>query len=195
MPATALLLIDIQNDYFPRGRFPVPGADAAGAQAGRLLDHFRSRGLPVVHVWHESLRPGASFFLPGSPGADIHACVAPRGGEPLVRKHLPNSFSGTGLEALLRGLGVQSLVLCGMMTHLCVDAGMRGAVDLGFSCTLVHDACAAPGLSFDGVDVPAAQVQAAFAAALAFGYGRVLSCQAFLAGESRVPQTRTNRNK
>ena len=64
MHTTALLLIDIQNDYFPGGRFSLPGAEQAGAQAGRLLAAFRERGGPVVHIQHESVRPGRLFSCP-----------------------------------------------------------------------------------------------------------------------------------
>lgn len=186
MNKTALLLIDIQNDYFPGGVFPLPAAGPAGENARRLLGHFRARGLPVVHVRHESVRAGVNFFLPGTRGAEIHEDVAPVPGEPVVVKHWPNSFLQTGLDELLRGLGVEKLVVCGMMTNMCVDAGVRAAADLGYACVLAHDACAAANLSFGGVDVPAAQVHAAFTAALAFGYARATFCGEIISGESEI---------
>ncbi|HEY6009177.1 MAG TPA: cysteine hydrolase family protein [Geobacteraceae bacterium] len=172
---TALLLIDFQNDYFPGGRMEVAGSPAASLEARKLLDVFRARALPVIHVQHVAARPGATFFLPGTPGAEIHANVTPLPVEPVVVKHFPNSFRETELLAMLREKGVERLVICGMMTHMCVDATVRAAFDLGFACTVVHDACATRNLVFNGVETPAPQVQAAFLAALAAVYGKVAS--------------------
>ncbi|MBU1612260.1 MAG: cysteine hydrolase [Proteobacteria bacterium] len=184
MHTTALMIIDLQNDYFPGGSFPLPGAAPAGAKAAQLLAAFRQQGRPVVHVQHESLAPGSTFFLPDTEGVAIHASVRPQGDETVIIKQRPNSFLGTGLEALLRERGIKSLVVCGMMTNMCVDAGVRAASDMGFACQLVHDACAAADLSFGGVDVPAAKVHAAFVAALGFGYAQVVSCEEYLAGSA-----------
>ncbi len=181
MIAPALLLIDIQNDYFPGGAFALPNAEAAGAQAGKALQHFREKGMPVIHIQHIATHEGAFFFLPDTDGAAIHACVAPKEGEAVVIKHLPNSFLGTTLAETMQALGVHSLIICGMMSNMCVDATTRAAVDKGIPCTVLHDACAAADLSFGGTDVPAAQVHAAFMAALGFGYGEVLSCEEFCA--------------
>jgi len=118
--------------------------------------------------------PGRDVFLPATKGAEIHSAVAPQKGEAVVLKHFPNSFRETNLLEILRGLGVESLTICGMMTNMCVDAGVRAAVDLGFSCRVVADACAARDLSFGGVDVAADAVNAAFLAALAAAYAPVL---------------------
>lgn len=169
----ALVIIDIQNDYFPGGAMELHRAEEAGQVAAQVLARFRAAGLPVIHVQHESVRPGSTFFLPGSGGMDIHPCVAPLPGEKIVRKHFPNSFRGTGLLETLRGLGATRLTVCGMMTNMCVDAGVRAAADLGFACRVVADACAARPLAFGGVEVPAPQVQAAFLCALSLAYAQV----------------------
>lgn len=186
MKTTGLFIIDIQNDYFPGGRFPLPGAPEACANAGKLLAAFREREAPVIHVRHESIQPGALFFLPDTKGQEIHESLTPRQVEPVVVKHKANSFLETGLESALRQRGVETLVICGMMTNMCVDAGVRAAADLGFACVLVHDACAAADLSFGGVDVPAAKVHAAFTAALGFAYAKVMSCEEYLAGATQA---------
>lgn len=165
--ATALLLIDIQNDYFPGGKMELNGAREAALQAAAVLQGFRACRLPVIHVAHESAREGATFFLPGTKGQRIHDLVLPGDGEQVVTKHFPNSFHRTSLADLLGRLGVGELLIAGMMTHMCVDATLRAAKDLGFVCRLVHDATATRALSFGGVQVAAAQVQAAFIAALA----------------------------
>src|SRR5512134_1827243 len=117
----ALLIIDIQNDYFPGGAMALVGSPDAGAQAGTLLQAFRRKGLPVVHIQHLSVRPGATFFLPNTPGAEIHPSVAPRAGEAVFQKNFPNSFRGTPLLEHLRTLDIQQLVIAGMMTQMCVD--------------------------------------------------------------------------
>jgi nicotinamidase-related amidase len=175
---TALVLVDIQNDYFPGGAMELCGADAAGARAAAVLDRFRTAGAPVVHVRHESARPGATFFLPGTPGADIRACVAPRAGEAVLTKAYPNSFRETALAAHLSALGAKRLVVCGMMTHMCVDATVRAAFDLGYAVTVAGDACASRDLVYAGRAVAAADVHAAFLAALAAVYATVVAADA-----------------
>lgn len=171
----ALLLVDIQNDYFPGGAMEVVGADAAATQAAALLAAFRARSLPVVHVQHIATRPGATFFLPDTPGAEIHPVVAPLPGEPVFRKHFPNSFRETPLLEFLRTAGISRLAIAGMMTHMCIDSTTRAAAELGFSCVLCHDACATRALAFNGVGVAAAQVQAAYLAALNGLFAKVVS--------------------
>lgn len=178
---TVLLIVDIQNDYFPGGSMELEGSPEAGAQAHRLLAHFRQQGLPTVHIQHLATRPGATFFVPGTPGAEIHACVQPLAGETVIQKHYPNSFRETHLLEHLHSLGCQRLVICGMMTHMCIDATTRAAADLGFTCLLAHDACATRGLSFEEQSVPAHQVHAAFLAALRGTYAQVLSVEQVLA--------------
>ena len=177
----ALVIIDIQNDYFPGGKMELEGSPAASLQAAKLLEAFRARSLPLVHVQHVSNRPGASFFLPDSDGVRIHANVAPRPGETVIQKHFPNSFRETQLLEHLRALGADHLVIAGMMTHMCVDATTRAAADLGFSCSLAHDACATRALAFGAQRVPAAQVHAAFVAALSGLYAQVQSAAALAA--------------
>lgn len=177
---TALLVIDIQNDYFPGGKMELVEPLAAARKAYALLQCFREHGGRHVHIQHEALRPGATFFLPGSTGMDIHDSVAHFVGEPIVYKHFPNAFRETELLELLRGWGVERLVICGMMTHMCVDATVRAAADLGFEVLLAADACATRALTHDGLTVAAEQVQAAFLAALK-SYGQVLRTEEILA--------------
>ena len=175
MADSALLVIDIQNDYFPGGAMELEGADAAGAKAGSAITRFRKEGKPVIHVRHLSVRPGSTFFLPGTRGAEIHPAVAPQGGETVVEKNFPNSFRGTPLEQHLKELGVKNLVVAGMLTHMCVDASVRHAADLGYKVTLLGDACATRAQSYGGEKVPARQVHTAFLAALNGFYAKVVN--------------------
>ena len=174
MPERALLIIDIQNDYFPGGKMELEGSDAAAAKASSALAAFRKQGLPVFHVRHLSVRPGSTFFIPGTSGAEIHAAVRPQASEKVIEKNFPNSFRGTPLENELKSAGVKELVVAGMMTHMCVDASVRQAADLGYKVMLLGDACATRAQTFGGETVPARQVQAAFLAALNGFYAKVI---------------------
>jgi len=173
----ALLLIDIQNDYFPGGAMELAGSSTATAQAGNLLQAFRQKALSVIHIQHISTRPGVTFFLPNTAGVQIHKSVAPLSGEAVFQKHYPNSFRETRLLEHLRGHGITRLVIAGMMTHMCIDTTVRAAFDLGFSCVLAHDACATRALSFNGVSVSTESVQTAFLAALNGLFAEVLSVE------------------
>jgi len=171
---TALLLVDIQNDYFPGGKMELHRSLEAGVMAGKALYQFRTLGLPIIHIQHVATRPGASFFLPDTEGVQIHESVKPLPGEILFQKHYFNAFRETPLLDHLKAGGIRTLVICGMMTHMCVDATVRAAFDHGFQCILLSDACATRGLSHQGVDVPAEFVQAAFLGALSGLYAKVV---------------------
>lgn len=180
MKNTALIVVDIQNDYFPGGKFEQDGADDAARKAAKTLTEFRKRAMPVIHIRHENLSDGAGFFLPNSKGAEIHDSVAPVAGEKVILKHFPNSFRKTDLEQELRSLGVEQVVITGMMTLMCIDATSRAANDLGFVVTVLSDACAARALKFGEIEVPANQVHAAFLAALQMYYADVISVDSFI---------------
>ena len=162
----ALVIVDVQNDYFPGGRMELVGAEAAADRAHELLAAFRETGEPVFHVQHLFESDDAPFFAPGSDGAEIHPDVRPEAGEPLIVKHHPNAFLETGLADQLHQAGVEDVVICGMMTSMCVDASARAAADLGFSTSIAADACAAPDLRSGDEVIPGATVHKAFLAAL-----------------------------
>jgi nicotinamidase-related amidase len=175
-----LLLIDIQNDYFPGGKMELDGSEQAGQVAGRLLNLFRENELPVVHIQHISVRPGATFFLPNTPGVEIHATVKPLDGEPVIQKHFPNSFRETELRTYLQQQSLRQLVIAGMMTHMCVDATTRAATDYGFECQIAQDACATRSLVYNKRLVSAQDVHTAFLAALNGSYGRVVAAEVIM---------------
>lgn len=178
---TGLLLVDIQNDYFPGGKMELEQPEQAGRKASELLKAFREKEGPTFHVRHLSIQPGATFFLPDSEGARIHACVQPSADEVVVEKNFPNSFRETGLEGIIRRKGVSDLVICGSMSHMCIDATTRAAADLGFGCTVIHDACTTKDLEFAGRTIPALEVHGAFMAALGAAYAQVVSTDEFRA--------------
>jgi nicotinamidase-related amidase len=181
MPRRALIIIDLQNDYFAGGRWVLEGADAAAANTARLLEAARRADDLVVHIRHEFPNADAPFFAPGSSGAEIHDSVRPLEGEPVIVKQYANAFRETTLQAMLEQEGITDLTICGAMSHMCVDAGTRAAADLGYPITVVHDACATRDLEFEGTTVPAAHVHAAYMSALGFAYASVCSTDAYLA--------------
>ncbi|HWQ51573.1 MAG TPA: cysteine hydrolase family protein [Terriglobales bacterium] len=173
---TALILVDIQNDYFPGGRSELCGAEAAAAAARKILRIFRVHEWPVFHIRHISQDEGASFFLPDTPGSETAKVVSPLPNEEVFIKHAPNSFIGTPLGAALTSLGVERVVIAGMMSHMCIDSTTRAAGELGYEVLLVHDACATKALAFGGEVIPAMQVHTAFMAALR-AFARVVSLE------------------
>lgn len=180
MSKTALIVVDIQNDYFPDGKWPLVGADAAADNAAKIIEAFRTAGHPVMHIRHEFISPDAPFFVAGSDGAKLHAKVINQDQETVVLKHFPNAFRETGLKELLDNQGIENLVIIGSMSHMCIDATTRAAKDFGYNVRVVHDACASRDLEFNGSMVPAAQVHAAFMSALGFAYAEVISTATFL---------------
>lgn len=176
----ALLLIDLQNDYFEGGSNPLVGSLDAVLKTQKLLQYFRLNSLPVIHIQHISIRKDATFFLPETVGAEIHQCVSPEEYESIVIKHYPNSFYQTNLNQLLLSQGITDLVVCGMMTHMCVDATVRAAKDLGYNCTIMQDACATKSLEFNGLMIEAWQIQASFLAALVPFYATIVSVDEYI---------------
>jgi nicotinamidase-related amidase len=170
----ALLIIDIQNFYFEGGTLPLTGPVEAAKQARRVLDRFRERRQPIIHVRH---MPASG---PATEQYSIRSEVAPLPGEKVVEKRYANSFRDTPLLEMLRGLGVKRLVIVGMQTHMCVEAAARAAADLGFEVTVVADACATRPLEYGGVKVPSDQVHAATLAALKGAYAKIVTADELL---------------
>ena len=177
---TALLVIDIQKDYFPGGKYPLVNPLAAAQKAYELLQCFREHGGKHVHIQHISLKPDATFFIKGDSGSDIHDSVAHFEGEPIVYKHHPNSFRETNLLELLKEWGIERVVITGMMTHMCVDATARAAADFGFHVIVAEDACATRDLTYGDTTIPADLVHKSFLAALK-SYGKVMKSAEIIA--------------
>lgn len=177
---TALIIIDIQKDYFPGGKHPLVKPLEAAKKAYMLLQCFREHTGHHVHIQHISKKADATFFIPGDRGTDIHDSVAHFEGEPIVYKHEPNSFLNTNLLELLKGWNIEQVVICGMMTHMCVDATVRAASDLGFAVIVAEDACATRDLKYGDTTIPAEHVHKAFLAALK-SYGKVMKSEEILA--------------
>lgn len=176
----ALLIIDIQNDYFEEGAMPLVGTSEAAQKAKSVLEYFRKNSLPVIFIQHIAARPEAGFFLPDTIGAEIYEGVQPQKDEKIFVKYFPNSFRETGLDEYLKNLKIDELVITGMMTHMCVDATTRAAKDLGYNCTVIADACATRDLEIFGERVKASEVQKSFLAALDYFYSEVITAEEYL---------------
>lgn len=165
----ALILIDIQDFYFPGGHLPLAGADSAAAKAFILLDYFRKEGGMVVHIKHAY-----------EPGGAIREIVKPTENEKVITKTEVNAFLNTDLDAYLRSNGKTELVMAGMQTHMCLEAAARAARDLGYACTVIADACATRDLKFGDRIVAAADVHASTLSTLERTYSRVFTTENFL---------------
>ncbi|MFT4563747.1 MAG: nicotinamidase-related amidase [Gammaproteobacteria bacterium] len=178
----ALILVDIQNDYFAGGTMELTGMAMACDLARMVLGSFRKHRAPLFHIQHLAVKPDALFFVPNTHGVEHHEATKPNASEVVIQKNFPNAFRGTDLEEQLRAKGIEHLVIVGAMSHMCIDATTRAAFDLGFRCTVVHDACATRDLVFNKQTIPAQQVHASFMAALSAPYASVVSCTKYLMG-------------
>lgn len=180
----AVLVIDAQREYVD-GALPLAGVQPALGQIRALLERARSAGATVIHVKHRGRAGGA--FDPGAPRGDIVAEVAPAGGEAVVEKALPNAFAGTDLKQKLDAAARKELVVVGFMTHMCVEATARAALDLGFRPTVIAAATATRDLPdpLAGTAIPAAEVQRNALAALNDRFALVLPDVAALEARHR----------
>ena len=170
-----LILIDIQNDYFTDGNLELYQMEPAADQAKKILNFFRNANLPLFHIQHISTLPSATFFKPNTDGVEINERVFPQPNEIVIQKNFPNSFRDTDLLLNLKKAEVDDVVICGAMSHMCIDATTRAAFDLGFNCIVIEDACAIRDLQFKDITIEARQVHVAFMAALSARYAKVIS--------------------
>jgi nicotinamidase-related amidase len=175
-----LLLIDAQREY-TTGQVPLAGIDAAVEEGARLLAFARAQCMPVFHAIHHG-RPGAALFDPLKDGAAFISELAPRDGETVLVKSLPNVFAGTAVADLVRATGRHEIVIAGFATHMCVSATARSALDHGFRTTVVAAATATRDLPhFSGAGVtPAAVIQEGTLGALADRFSVVIQDTAVL---------------
>ncbi len=136
----ALLVIDAQNEYFEGGQLPVTHPHDHLANVLRSMDAAREAGVPVVVVQHHFPQPERPFFQKGTPGWELHPEVAGRPRDFHVEKSLPGSFTGTDLEAWLRGREIDTVTVAGYMTHMCCDTTARQAAHRGLKVEFLSDA-------------------------------------------------------
>ena len=176
----ALIIIDIQNDYFQGGNCELVNPIEASLKAKELLEYFRENSMPIFHIQHINLREGAKYFLPNTKGVQIHENVKPLENEIIIEKNFPNSFLKTNLEKELKKQNIKELVICGMMSHMCIDSTTRAAFDLGFYCTVAHDACTTKDLEFFGKKIKANEVHNSFMSALGSVFTKLMKVEDIL---------------
>ncbi|MBS7009084.1 cysteine hydrolase family protein [Anaerostipes sp.] len=174
----ALLIIDVQNDYFAGGKCELSHPESALDTVKTLLCSFRKENLPVFYIQHLS-DGNTDFFIPGTSGSHIHKAITPLETEKIIVKHHPNSFYKTNLQSELKKKGITDLVLCGMMTHMCVDTTVRAAKDRGYHVTLISNACTSKDLKWNGVTLPAATVGNVYMASLDKKFADVMTSEQY----------------
>lgn len=166
---TALLIVDIQNFYFPGDGPGLVNAEQASVNAKEILNIFRDKNQLVVHVRHKSNK-----------GFEIHKNVEPLINEKVITKEEVNSFQGTDLLEYLKSNNISRLVIIGMQTQMCVEAAIRAGYDFGFECFVIHDACATRDVKFMDKTVKAEDVQTAILATITDGgYAKVIDLKTF----------------
>ncbi len=176
---SALLIIDVQNDYLPNGNMELVNSVQAVDNITHLIKLFREEKKDIIYIKHLNVRPGATFFVPNTSGCEIVEQIKPNHEDAIVEKNYPNSFRNTKLSEVLKSKQIEKLVICGMMTQMCVDATTRAANDLDYTITLVQDACATRDLVLFGETIKAEYVQKSFIAALNGLYAEVVNTNDF----------------
>ena len=177
----ALMIIDVQNDYFPDGKYPLNNTEQTLQKTLKLQNYFRQKQLPIIYIQHINPDPNAVFFVNNSFGSQLHAKLLPiiKPNEMIIQKAYPNSFYQTQLQEKLERLGIKQLVICGMMSHMCVDSTTRCAFELNYQPILIHDACTTRDLDFNGNIIPSKDVHNSFMSAL-MRFSKIMSCEAFI---------------
>ena len=166
---TALLIIDVQEFYFPEGFNPLVKPEAASQQASKLLNNFRSNDKLVVHIKHAINKDSL-----------IHQNVQPAENEKVIKKHQINSYHETELLGYLKQNNINQVIICGMMTHMCVEAAARTSADFGFDVIVIDDACATRDVVYKNDTVQAADVHSSTLGTINRYYGRVMTTDEFL---------------
>ena len=178
MSKSALLVIDLQNEYLPTGKLPLVNIEQAAANAVKVIAKARQQGIQVIHVQHIA-DAGSPIFEPSSNGIEFQDTVKPQDESVIIKNHI-NAFLNTNLKEILDSNQVTELVVIGAMSHMCVDAAVRAASDLGYKVKVIHDACATLDLEFNGFKVPAAYAHATLMAAFQFAYAQIISTEDYV---------------
>ncbi|MCH5262607.1 MAG: cysteine hydrolase [Lachnospiraceae bacterium] len=169
----ALLIIDVQNDYFPGGACELYKAYEAEDRIKSLIKESRTLLRHIIYIQHIN-PPDDTFFVEGTFGCEISERIKPLPDDKVIVKYYPNSFFETELDSYLKEKGIKKLIVCGMMTHMCVDTTVRAAMDYGYEVDLVADACATMNLEISGEIIPAQTVQKTFLASLKGVFANVI---------------------
>lgn len=174
----ALIIIDVQNDYFPGGRFELKNTSNTLNNIKKVLTYARNNSYSIFHVQHIAPE-NAPFFAKGSIGSELYHEITPLTGEHIIQKNYPNSFFKTDLKNILDKEDIKDIIICGMMTHMCIDSTTRGALELGLNCTLIEDCCTTKDLEYDTNIISWDNVHNSFISALT-RFSKVVKTETFL---------------
>ncbi len=175
----ALLVIDVQNEYFS-GKLPVAHPANSLENILRAMDTAHAAGIPVVVIQHSAPQPESAVFRRGSPQWELLAQVASRPHDAIVEKNLPGSFTGTELEAWLRGHGIDTVVIAGYMTQMCCDTTARQAAHLGLQVEFLSDATGTLNIQNPAGKVTAEELHRAILVTQQMRFSRVLSTEEWI---------------
>ena len=176
----ALVIIDVQNDYFPGGRKELKDSLEALENIQKVIKNCREKGCKIIFIKHIAIKPTATFFINGTSGVEIHKGIEPEENDEIIIKNYPNSFRETDLKEVLNRNQITDLVFTGMMTHMCVDTTVRAAFDLGYSSILISDCCATLDLTYENEMIKAKEVQNVFLAALNGTFCKIMITDDFI---------------
>ncbi|MDB4733721.1 cysteine hydrolase [Planctomicrobium sp.] len=152
----ALLVIDVQNEYFT-GALPITHPAGHLKQILTAMDAAAGK-MPIIIVQHHFSDPDKPFFQKGTPGWELHSEIQVRPHDLLIEKTLPGSFTGTRLEEWLRVNNIDTVTIAGYMSHMCCDTTARQAVHLGFTVEFLRDATGTLDLSNEAGKVTAEEL-------------------------------------
>jgi nicotinamidase-related amidase len=183
MPKRALIVIDVQNEYFEQGAFPIsdPPRETSLANIGRAMDAAAARGVPVIVVRHGSTDAGAASFAPGSETWQLHPEIERRSRDHLIEKELPGSFTGTPLGDVLDAAEIDTVSITGYMTHMCVDTTARQAAHRGMAVEILNDATGSLSLENSGGSASGEELHRATLVAQGQFFADVLSTDEWVA--------------
>jgi len=161
----ALIVIDLQNDYFCGGNMELQNIDEALQKTNELITFARKQKYKIYFIQHFSTKEGATFFVPNTKGVELNGKLDIKD-EMIIEKNYPNSFRDTNLKKELDKEGIKNLIICGAMIHMCIDTTVRAGFDLGYKIILINDACATRDLQFRDKIIKAKDVHNSFISAL-----------------------------
>ena len=153
MTKRALIVIDVQYDYFSGGAWALPASEQALPNIVRRINLARERGELVVFIQH-LLPEGAPVFAQGTKGSLLHDDLNVQPEDAVLHKTHPSSFQDTDLQAFLSRHSIEEVDICGFMTQMCCDTTTREAYSRGYKVRFFSDATAARDLESNGETIP-----------------------------------------
>lgn len=161
----ALIVIDLQNDYFCGGNMELQEINKALIQTNKLIEYARKEKYKIYFVQHFATKDDATFFVKNTKGVELNKDLDIQD-DVIIEKNYPNSFRNTILKNELDKENISELIICGAMTHMCIDSSVRAAFDLGYKILVASDACTTKKLQFQDKIIKAQDVHFAFMSAL-----------------------------